>query len=154
MSLRKHWKLGALAATCALTGAAASIIATAGAATPPATPSNTATTDHAGHHGGFGPRRLIARAVHGDAVVATKNGFVNVTFDRGIVKSVSGQQLTITEGTKKATYKTVTLTIPSGARVRDNRQAATLADVKVGQRAIVIQAPTQTYVIAHDVRTG
>jgi hypothetical protein len=146
MSLRKYWKLGLVAAACALLGAGASVIATAGAAT--STP-----TKHAGKGGGFAGKRL-GRAVHGEVVVPSKGGFVTVTFDKGIVKSVSGQQMMLTEGTKTATYKTVTLTIPAGARVRDNHHAATLADVRAGQRAKVIQTPTQTYVIAHDVRGG
>jgi hypothetical protein len=79
-------------------------------------------------------------------------GFVTVSFDRGRVDSVNGQQLTLTEGTAKASYKTVTLTIPSTARVRDNRQAATLSDLKAGQRVIVVTAPRQTFVIAHTPR--
>ena len=154
MSIRRHWKLAALMSGCALGGAAASIIATAGAATTTTATTSQTPTSGPAHARRIGARRLIARAVHGDAVVPTKSGFVTVTFDRGLVKSVSGQQLTITEGTKKATYKTVTLTIPTGARVRDNRHAATLADLKAGQRVLVIQGPTNTYVIAHDVRAG
>ncbi len=75
-----------------------------------------------------------------------------MTFDRGTVKSVSGQQLTLTEGTKLATYKTVTLTIPTTARVRDNRKKGTLADVKTGQRATVVKTPKATFVIARSPR--
>ena len=71
-----------------------------------------------------------------------QTGFANVTFERGKVDSVSGQQLTITEGTAKATYKTVTVTIPAGAVVRDNRQKATLSDVKAGQRVLVLTRPS------------
>jgi hypothetical protein len=90
--------------------------------------------------------------VHGNVVVATRKGFVHVIFDRGIVKSVSGNQLVLKDGTKTATYKTVTLTIPAAARVRDNGARATLADIKPGQRATVIQAPKHTWVIAHDAK--
>ena len=99
-----------------------------------------------------GLRRFAARAVHGTVVVRTRGGFATVTFDRGTVNSVNGQQLTMTEGTAKATYKTVTLTIPSTARVRDNRQQVTLSDLKAGQRVIVVQAPRQTFVVAHTKR--
>jgi len=84
--------------------------------------------------------------------VRTRSGFATVTFDRGTVNSVNGQQLTMTEGTAKATYKTVTLTIPSTARVRDNRQQVTLSDLKAGQRVIVVQAPKQAFVVAHTKR--
>ena len=86
-------------------------------------------------------------------VVATKSGFATVTIDRGFVQSVSGQQLTIREGTKNATYKTVTLTIPSSAKVRDNRQASTLSALTAGQRVSVVQAPKRTWVIARTAPT-
>jgi hypothetical protein len=145
--MHKHAKLLLVAASCAALGAGASAIATAGAAT-----NNSA-------HGGKSRtaqvrpgRRLAARAVHGDLVVATRAGFVPVAFDRGTVKSVTGQQLTLTEGTKQATYKTVTFTIPTAAHVRDNRQKATLADVKTGQRATVVKTPKATFVIARTPR--
>jgi len=45
------------------------------------------------------------------------NGFDTITEDQGAFQSLSGDQLTITEGTKTLTYKTVTLTIPSNAIV-------------------------------------
>lgn len=140
----KYWKLLAVATSCAALGAGASVIANAGAANKGATKNANA----AKRRGALTPRRLAARAVHGDLVVATKGGFVTVTFDRGIVQSVNGQQLTIKEGTKKATYKTITLTIPSNARVRDNRHKATLANVKPGQRVLVVQGPKRTLVVA------
>lgn len=147
--MRKHAKLIGVAASCAAIGAGASAIASAGAA-----PGANA---HAGGakaaHARMRLRRVLARAVHGDAVVPTKSGFATVTFDRGVVVSVNGQQLTLREGTKTATYKTVTLTIPANARVRDDRQSATLANLKPGQRAVVLQAPKRTLVIAHDAKT-
>ncbi|MDQ6776642.1 MAG: hypothetical protein M3071_10605 [Actinomycetota bacterium] len=140
---RRYWKLGALALSCVAIGAGASVIANAGAA-------SSAGTVAAGHHAGRGLRvRMLARrAVQGDVVIATKTGkFVNVTFSRGLVSSVSGQQLTIAEGTKQATYRTVTLTIPTTARVRDSHQVAALSDLKAGQHVMVIQAPQRTWVI-------
>ncbi|MGI8505333.1 MAG: hypothetical protein ACR2MK_00760 [Solirubrobacteraceae bacterium] len=147
-SIRKHSRLVLVAACCVALGAGASAIASAGASTS-ATAGGSA---HAAHHRGLrgrGLRRLAKRAVHGNLVVASKQGFVTVTFDRGKVDSVSGQQLTITEGTKRAAYKTVTLTIPAGARVRDDRQKATLSQLKPGQRVLVVQAPKRTLVVAH-----
>jgi hypothetical protein len=146
--IRSHSRLLLVAVCCAALGAGASAIATAGAST--GTSSGHAVAKHA-KRGGL--RRLALRAVHGSAVVHTKQGFVTVTFDRGKVDSVNGQQLIITEGTAKASYKTVTLTIPAGARVRDNRQKASLSDVKPGQRVIVIQAPKRTLVIARTPRS-
>jgi hypothetical protein len=84
-------------------------------------------------------------------VVRTRTGFRTVTFDRG-VQSVSGQQLTVKEGTKYATYKAITLTIPTNALVRDDGQRASLGNVKSGQRVIVVQAPMRTLVIARTPR--
>jgi hypothetical protein len=139
----RHSRLLLVAVCCAALGAGASAIATAGAST--GTSSEHPAAAHA-KRGGL--RRLARRAVHGSAVIHTKQGFVTVTFDRGTVDTVNGQQLTLTEGTAKASYKTVTLTIPTNARVRDDRQKATLSAVKPGQRVIVVQAPKRTLVIA------
>jgi hypothetical protein len=85
-------------------------------------------------------------------VVHTRSGFVTVTFDRGFVQSVSGQQLTVRVGTRNATYKTITLTIPANARVRDNGHAAKLSDLTAGQRVLVVKGPQRTFVIAHTPR--
>lgn len=151
--IRKHSRLVLVAASCAAIGAGASVIASAGAATggsAQAAHQRGAFGDRGGAFGRRGGlRRLVIRAVHGDVVVKTKQGFVTVTFDRGKVASVNGQQLVLTEGTRTATYKTVTLTIPSNARVRDDRRKASLADLKPGQRVIVVTAPKRTLVIAH-----
>ena len=148
-TIRKHSRLMIVAVSCAVIGAGASAIASAGAST--GTASNAA---HAGRHAlaAGGLRRFAKRAVHGQLVIPTKKGLVTVTFDRGKVDSVSGAQLTISEGTMRAGFKTVTLTIPSTAQVRDNRQKATLADLKAGQRVIVVQAPNRTLVAAHTAR--
>ena len=143
--IRSHGRLLITAICCVALGAGASAIASAGAAS--------GSSAHPRAAARFGVRRrFAARVVHGTFVVHTRNGFVTVTLDRGTVDSVNGQQLTITEGTAKATYKTVTLTIPSTARVRDNRQMATLSDLKAGQRVIVVQAPKRTFVVAHTRR--
>src|SRR3954452_11036646 len=113
-----------LAAACTMTGA--------GGALAVDTFSSSA---HLRHHSlrGFhaGPGFFVGRAVHAEAVVATRDGFKNLTYDRGKVKSVSGQELTLTEGIKDMTYKDETITIPNDAKVRvaDKRPAA-LSDVK------------------------
>lgn len=150
--LRRHSRIAVVALSCVALGAGASAIASAGAAT-----GTTAKAPHAhgAHHGLRGRgMRWARRAVHAQLVVPTKQGFVNVTIDRGTVDSVSGSQLTLTEGTRKQTYKTVTLTIPSAAKVRDNRQTASLSSLRKGQRVIVVQAPKRTFVAAHTPRQG
>lgn len=146
--LRRHLKLLSVAAACVAIGAAGSAIATAGAASSGTPTSTSSTAAKAPRTRGAGARALERRAVHADVVVATKSGFATVTVDRGFVQSVNGQQLTIREGTKQATYKTVTVTIPSSAKVRDNRRPSTLSALTAGQRVSVVQAPNRTWVIA------
>jgi hypothetical protein len=149
MSLRKHWKLGAVAVSCAAIGAGASAIATAGAST---TATGAAAKSSRAAHAA-GRRALVRRAVAGTVVVATGKGYANVSFNRGVVKSVSGRQLTLADGRAGSSYKNVTVTIPSSSKLRDNRAPASLADVKPGQRATVIQAPRRTWVIARTATT-
>ncbi len=147
--LRRHLKLLSIGAACAAAGAGASAIATAGAAGTSSTASSSA-----GHPAvaKAARRSILRRAVQGDVVVATKSGFATVTLNRGFVQSVSGQQLTIRQGTKKATYKTVTLTIPAGAKVRDNGKSGSLSELTSGQRVGVVKGPNQTWVIARDAK--
>jgi hypothetical protein len=142
--LRRHIVLLAVGVTCAAAGAGASVIAAAGAAS---SPHPRATAAHR-----LTLRRLARRTVAGSLVVRTKRGYVNVQIARGLVKQVSGQQLTLAEGTPRSTYRTVTLTLPAHTRVRDNRQPSTLAQVKPGQRAIVLIAPKRAFLVARTPR--
>lgn len=146
--IRRYWRLGTVAVTCLAIGAGASLVSSAGATTGQGM---TAAAKHA-RSGTAAARRLLARSVHGDLVVATKTGFATVTFDRGVVQSVSGRSLTMTEGSKRPSVRTVTLTIPASARIRDDRLKATLADLKAGQRVMVVQAPRRTLVVARSLR--
>ena len=144
--LKRHYRLVVLAAACVALGAAVSAITSAGASTPASGTTSTASSAAVHHRNA---RWLgLGRAVQGNLVVHTKSGWVTVTFERGVVKSVSGNQLTITERTKNAVYKDVTLTIPSNAKVRDNRQNATLGQLKSGQHVLVISGPSRTLVSA------
>jgi hypothetical protein len=59
----------------------------------------------------------------------------------------------VTDGTNKAGYKTITVTVAGGAVVRDNRKPAALSDLKPGQRVLVVQAPQRTYVVARTPKT-
>ncbi len=165
-SMRRHSRLLLVAVCCIAVGAGISAIASAGAATSANSASakgasaksasaksasaKSASAKGAVAHakGRQGGLRRLARAVQGSAVVHTKDGFTTLTFERGKVVSVSGSQLTLSEGTPKATYKTVTVTIPADAAVRDDRQKASLSDVKAGQRVLVLDAPRRTIVIA------
>lgn len=114
-------KTAAIATTCALAGAGLGI---AGADA---------------HHGrGFG---FFHRGpVHSESVFPARDGsFKTITMDRGEVTAVSGDQLTLREGTKNATYKTETFTVP----------ADQLQGVDVGEKAVVVQSPKGTFVKAH-----
>jgi hypothetical protein len=147
--LKRNYKLVALAASCVALGAVVSAIASAGAATPASGTTSTASSAAAQHRGrGALARRTLAGAVQGSVVVHTRSGFATVTFERGVVKSVSGNQLTITERTRNAVYKDMTVTIPSNARIRVNKQKATLGQLKSGQRVMVVSAPKRTLVVA------
>jgi hypothetical protein len=144
--IRRHSKVIALCAGCTLIGAAVSAIATAGAATGSA---SSASSPGATARMGLG-KGVARRAVHGDLVVATGSGFATVTFDRGFIESVNGHVMTISDGTKKARYKTVTLTIPASAKVRDNGRQASLSELRNGQHVVVLQGPRRTIVVARD----
>ena len=153
MTARKIAKVGGVVGACAALGAAgayvgdaASAPSTSSAATPKAKP--------AGPNGQRrGQFRKLRRAVHADLVVPTKDGkFANVTVDRGFVEKVDGNSLTLREGTKTATYKTITLVIPSNAVVRIKRKAGKLSDIKAGQHAMVVKGPQRTLVIVRDAK--
>jgi hypothetical protein len=149
---------------CAAIGAGAGILGSASASSGPASTTGaaptSAATSPAGAGAGAGARagrrsglRRLLRSVHTQAVIPVAGGsFATVTLDRGTVESVSGQQLTLREGTKTATYATVTLTIPIDAVVRDNRQSASLSSLTAGQTALVLSSPRGTHVLARTPR--
>ena len=99
-----------------------------------------------------GPGPLGGPPVHSEMVVPNKagDGFITVTGDDGKVNSVSGSQLTITEGTEKATYKTVTLDVPSDATVVRDGDKAQLSDLQAGDQVHVSQSPENSFVFAAD----
>jgi hypothetical protein len=99
-----------------------------------------------------GPGPIGGPPVHSEMIVPTKDGkdFETVTQDDGKVQSVSGDQLTITEGTEEATYKTVTLDIPSDSKVIRNGKEADLGDLQSGDQVHVSQAPEGSFVFATD----
>lgn len=147
--LRRHLKIIAVATSCVALGAGVSAIASAGAATTTAKPK----TANSAKARGRAAKSVLNRTVHGSLLLATKKGFVTITFDRGTVQSVQGQQLSLVEGSK-VTHKTVTITIPSNAIVRDNGKRSTLAALKAGQRVQVVQGLKRTRVVARTPRTA
>jgi hypothetical protein len=143
--IQRNAKLLAVALSCLVVGAAASAIASAGAAT-------SSTSSHAARagtlrHGGL--MALIRRGtVHASLITYTEQGFVTVTIDRGFVQRVSGNSLTIREGTKNETYKTLALSLPAGTVVRDNRARSSLSALRPGEHVLVVQGPQRALVLA------
>jgi hypothetical protein len=145
---RSRIKLGAVALVCVALGVGISAIASSAAST------STPASPHAGRmqaRARIG--KLARRTVQGTFIVHSRSGWATVQFARGTVESVSGSQLTLAEGTKTATYKTITLTLPSKVLVRDDGQKSTLSGVSQGQRALVVIAPRRAWVIAHTPKT-
>jgi hypothetical protein len=100
---------------------------------------------HGGPHGG---------GIHSVSVVPDKAGtsFITLTSDSGTVQSVdtSANTITIVEGTKSATYKTPTLTIPAAATITLDGKKATLAEIKANDRVSVSSSSEGTTVFATD----
>jgi hypothetical protein len=151
-------RTGAVGATCALMGAGAGIAGSAASTTS----SKKSLRPRVAERAFFAGRGLMLKAgplgaagppVHSDTVVPNeKGGFDTVTMDRGSFSSMSGSDLTIAEGTKSATYKTVTFTIPGGATIRRNDASASLSDLKSGDTVVVLQGPGGTVVYANDAQ--
>ena len=152
MSHSRTLKRGAAAGLCVLVGATAGIAsgsaATAKKSSTKAKTSQSSSTapgrPHVGRPGG--------PSVHEESVVLNKAGtaFITRTEDSGVVVSVSGSDVTIKEGTATVTYKTVTISVPSGATVVRNGAAATLADLKAGDRVHIDQSSDGANVFAGD----
>ncbi|UTI64986.1 hypothetical protein NBH00_01975 [Paraconexibacter antarcticus] len=141
----------AIGAVCALAGAGAGI-AGAGAATKSPTRSAGTTNGAMSIPRDGGPRGGHDRAVHAVETVLNKAGtaYISETEDNGTVKSVSGSDVTITEGTTAVPYQDVTVTIPSGATIQRNGSSATVADLKAGDDIHVSVSDDGTTVFAHD----
>ncbi|MGH2911150.1 MAG: hypothetical protein ACRDJ3_01600 [Solirubrobacteraceae bacterium] len=134
-----------VAVACLAVGALAGI--TGGSAATTKSTKARAANAQAGHYGRHGgPPPGGPPPVHSVSVVPNKEGtaFDTVTLDSGTVQSVSGQELTIDEGTKKLTYKTVTLTIPAGASVRRDGKTAQLGELQKSDHAIVFASSDGT----------
>lgn len=156
MGFTNRTRTGTVLAACVVLGAAGGI---AGSMAAPSKKKATARTTKtfARHHdlrGGFdapgGPHG--GHAVHAEEVVLNKAGtaFITETEDNGVVKSVSGNDVTITEGTDKVTYKDVTVTIGSGATITRNGKTAAVGDLKAGDNIAVSSSSDGTNVFAFD----
>ena len=153
-----------VAAICALAAVTAAIAQGSGT-TKSSSAKSKATTAHGAKASGSAPPGAMGGpdgemhgpgggAVHSVSVVPDKAGtsFITLTTDRGTVKSVdsAGATITIDEGTKSATYKTLTLTVPSGAKVMRDGKTASLAEIKAEDNVSVSSSTEGTTVFAMD----
>ncbi len=136
---------------CALIGAGAGI-AGAGAASTTSSKSKSAQSTRSAARNADRPGMRGGPPVHAEVVRLNKAGdkFITATEDSGVVKSVSGNDLTITEGTKTVTYKDVTISIADGATISRNGSTAQLSDLKAGDHVHVSQSSDGTDVHAFD----
>lgn len=97
----------------------------------------------------------LRRAVSITAVVPAGEGkFATVTVQRGVLTSMSGSTVTLREGTRKATYKTVTLTLPADTKVRLARKPSSLSALSAGDRIAVVQGPHRSVVAARPQKSS
>ena len=91
-------------------------------------------------------------SVHSVSAQLNKAGtaFITVTTDQGTVTAISGNDITLHEGTKTVTYKDVTVTVPDGATVTRDDATASLSDIKVGDRVSISSSSDGTVVRATD----
>jgi hypothetical protein len=76
--------------------------------TPSTAPSTAPASAPAAAHPGYDHRGPLRRVVHGDLIVRTKDGFENVTVDRGKVTAVSASSITIERPDGVSVTKAVT----------------------------------------------
>jgi hypothetical protein len=151
MSKASMWRAGTTAAVCAVLGAGVGI--TASAASPRRSTVSVhgsrvaAKTGAAGSWGGWFGAEV---PVQGDVVVLDKagNGYITETIDDGAVTGVSGDHLTIREGTSSMPYKTIQMTIPASAAVQRDGNSTALSDLKAGDLVVVRHSSDGTAVLA------
>jgi hypothetical protein len=100
-----------------------------------------------------GKRSRLRHAVSITAVVPSGDGkFATVSIARGVLVGTSSDSLTLREGTRKATYKTVTLPLSADARVRLSKQASSLGALSAGDLVAVVTGPRRTTIAARPPR--
>jgi len=151
VTIRPAAKTVAIAALCATVAAAAGIAGSSAKTTKKksrTTNQPTQTTPSGAPAHPLLRHMFFGGPPHAEIVVLNKAGtaWITVTQDNGTVASVSGDQLTITEGTKAVPYKTVTLTIPADAKIFRNGKTAQLSDFVAGDNVHVAQSSEGTIV--------
>jgi hypothetical protein len=153
--------IGSIAAACAAAALTAGIAEGSGTTTQSSTatqPSSTSGAVMPGHGGPGGPPGAGGgpggQAVHSVSVVLNKakTAYITQTSDSGTLESVDSAAGTITllEGTKSVTYKTATVTVPSGATVTLDGKSSTLSALVAGDHVSVSSSSDGTDVMAMD----
>jgi hypothetical protein len=157
--MKRKRLIGSIAAACAAAALTAGIAEGSGttqslSATQPSTTSGTAMPGHGGPGGPPGGRGPGGQAVHSVDVVLNKarSAYITQTTDDGTVESVDtgAGTITLVEGTKSVTYKTATVTVPSGATITLDGKSSTLSALVAGDRVSVSSSSDGTDVIAID----
>jgi hypothetical protein len=110
----------------------------------PSAPTTASNAQQAPGHRGQRANGYLKRVVHGDLIVRGKDGFENVTYDRGKEDGVSGGTLTITRPDgKKVSVKLTSDTKYKGVKDASQLQAGkpTLLVSKDGNALVVGQRP-------------
>jgi hypothetical protein len=142
--LKRNLAILALAVALVGGGAVAWAQTSDGSNTPPTTSAQQAPAAQQGPagRGGQRPGAILRRVVHGDLIVRGKDGFQNVTYDRGTEDGVSNGTLTITRpDNKKVSVKFTDSTKYRGVKDASQLQAGkqTLVVSKDGNALIVGQ---------------
>ena len=114
--------LAILVLALALLGGGAYAWAQTSDTSPTAPTSNPAKAGQQAPNGKAGASGLLRRVVHGDLVVRGKDGFQNVTYDRGKEDGVSNNTLTIT----RPDGKQVSVKLTSDTKYRGVKDASQL----------------------------
>lgn len=153
--MKKNKLISAVAAMCAIAAVTAGIAQ--GSSTGKSTSTSASAHASSSAPGGPGGRPGDGpggHAVHSVSVVLDKDGtaFVTQTSDSGTVQSVDSGAgtVTIVEGTKSVSYKTLTLSIPADATVMRNGTTSALSAIVAGDRVSVSSSSDGTTVFASD----
>jgi hypothetical protein len=109
---------------------------------PTVTPTAQQAPNQPGRNGRQGGRGagILRRVVHGDLVVRGKDGFQNVTYDRGKEDGVSGDTLTIT----RPDDKKVSVKLTSDTKYRGVKDAS---ELKAGRETLVLSKDGKALVV-------
>ncbi|HZQ27583.1 MAG TPA: hypothetical protein VFA94_07785 [Acidimicrobiales bacterium] len=90
---------------------------------------------------GAAPAGTLGRVVHGDVIVRTKNGFENLTVDRGTLDAKDANSVTV----KRPDGPSVTVKVDDKTRYRG---AGSLANLQTGQPVSVVSKDGTALIVA------